>query len=122
MPILPLETPKPKPIMILYNVTVCIDNDVKDDWMEWMQKTHIPDVMNTGLFLEYKMSLILGEENEKSTTLAIQYLCKDIADFEKYQSKYAQKLQADHNARYSGKFGAFRTLLRVISQDKMTRN
>ena len=107
--------------MILYNVTVSIDNQVKDDWMEWMQSKHIPDIMNTGLFLEYKMSLILGEENSNSTTIAIQYLCKNTADFEMYQQKFAKKLQVEHTERYRGKFGAFRTLLRVISQDKLQR-
>ena len=106
--------------MILYNVTISLDNEVKDDWIEWMQNKHIPDIMNTGLFLEYKMSLIIGEEEGNSTTLAVQYLCRNIADFEKYQNKYAKKLQAEHTERYKGRFGAFRTLLRVISQDKIT--
>ena len=33
---------------ILYNVTVSIDKDVEKEWLEWMKKVHIPDVMRTG--------------------------------------------------------------------------
>ena len=37
--------------MIVYNVTVNIDADVQERWIEWMKEVHIPDVMATGLFL-----------------------------------------------------------------------
>ena len=37
--------------MILYNVTVNIDTDVEEDWIEWMKETHIPEVMKTGFSL-----------------------------------------------------------------------
>ena len=39
---------------IIYNVTVNIDDSVHDEWLEWMQTQHIPDVMSTGYFLEKK--------------------------------------------------------------------
>ena len=29
--------------MILYNVTVNIDKDVEQDWINWMKNTHIPE-------------------------------------------------------------------------------
>ena len=71
--------------MIIYNVTVNIDEDVHEEWLDWMQRVHIPDVMNSGMFLEAKISKILAEE-EGGLSYAIQY---------------------------SGKFVAFRTLLKV---------
>lgn len=98
--------------MILYNVTVNIDEDVHDDWLDWMKSVHIPDVMNTGLFLEAKISRILAEE-EGGRSYAIQYLCESMEIYEQYQSVFAPSLQADHTNRYKGKFVAFRTLLRV---------
>ena len=98
--------------MIIYNVTVNIDEDVHDDWFEWMSDVHIKDVMNTGLFIEARFSRILAEE-EGGKSYSIQYLCKSMEDLEKYQEVHAPKLQEDHTSRYEGKFVAFRTLLRV---------
>ncbi len=98
--------------MIIYNVTVNIDVNVHDDWLSWMKTKHIPDVINTGMFLECKMSRILAEE-EGGKSYSIQYLCKDTETLEQYQSVFAPALQQEHVERYAGKFVAFRTLLRV---------
>jgi len=98
--------------MIIYNVTVNIDHDVHDDWLNWMNSVHIPDVMKTGLFLEARLSKILAEE-EGGLSYSIQYLCQSMDNYEKYQQQFAPKLQHEHTSRYSGKFVAFRTLLRL---------
>ncbi|MBD3636901.1 MAG: DUF4286 family protein [Crocinitomicaceae bacterium] len=98
--------------MIIYSVTVNIDEEVHDDWFQWMSDVHIKDVMNTGLFLEARFSRILAEE-EGGRSYSIQYLCKDMETLEKYQKEHAPTLQQDHTKRYEGKFVAFRTLLRV---------
>ena len=98
--------------MIIYNVTVNIDDDVHDDWFQWMSEVHIKDVMKTGLFLEARFSKILAEE-EGGKSYSIQYLCKTMEDLQTYQDEHAPSLQKDHTSRYEGKFVAFRTLLRV---------
>ena len=57
--------------MILYNVTISIDENVEQKWLQWMKNTHIPDVMKTNCFIECKLSKINGEEEGgKSTQLA----------------------------------------------------
>ena len=99
--------------MILYNVTISIDPDVHDEWLQWMKETHIPDVMATGLFIENKIARILAEE-EGGKAYSIQYLLRNMDDYETYQQEHAPRLQAEHIERYDGKFGAFRTLLHVI--------
>lgn len=101
--------------MILYNVTINIDNDVHDEWLRWMKEQHIPDVMATGLFIENKIARILAEE-QGGKAYSIQYLVRDMETYERYQKEFAPKLQAEHSERYNGKFGAFRTLLHVIHQ------
>jgi len=102
--------------MILYNVTVKVVNTVHDDWLVWMRDIHIPDVINTGLFTEYKMSKVLGEVEDGWTTYAIQYLSPSMEAFQKYQTDHAKALQADHTERYKNKYVAFRTLMEVIQQ------
>ena len=48
--------------MIIYNVTVNVDEDVLNSWLDWMTKNHIPDVLDTGLFIECKLSKILAKK------------------------------------------------------------
>ncbi len=97
---------------IIYNVTISIDYDVKADWLEWMKRTHIPDVMATGMFTEAKISKILAEESG-GASYSIQYLCNDLTTYDKYTKEFAPKLQQDHNDKFGGKFAAFRTILKV---------
>ena len=48
--------------MIIYNVTVNIEDDVHEDWITWMKTTHIPEVMSTGYFLENKIAKVSNSE------------------------------------------------------------
>jgi len=103
--------------MIIYNVTLVIDSDVRDEWLKWMKEKHIPDVMATGKFTDCKVSRILAEE-EGGKSYSIQYLCPDIETYNNYQSENAVQLQKEHNQKFGGKFVAFRTLLDVVHQHK----
>jgi hypothetical protein len=99
--------------MIIYNVTVNIDHEVHDEWIEWMLNIHIPEVLSTGLFLESRFSRIIAEE-EGGRAYSIQYLCKDMETYEKYKAEHAPRLQKAHLDKYEGKFGAFRTIMNVV--------
>lgn len=101
--------------MILYSVTVNIDNRVRDEWFEWMRNVHVPEVLATGLFVENKILRLLNEEENDGTTYSFQYLLKSMEDYNAYQEKHAPALQAAHRNRYKDQFVAFRTLLEVVS-------
>ncbi|MFM2135683.1 MAG: hypothetical protein RL021_1083 [Bacteroidota bacterium] len=100
--------------MIIYNVTVNIDDDVHDDWLKWMKETHIPDVLRTGMFLENRIMKVLVEEETGGTTYAIQYACESMEVFRRYESEFAPGLRADADKLFGGKFVAFRTLLETV--------
>ncbi|MES2559298.1 MAG: DUF4286 family protein [Bacteroidota bacterium] len=98
--------------MIIYNVTINIEDDAHDAWVTWMKETHIPMVMDTGLFVEYSFSKLLSrQEDETGTTYVIQYLANTMADYEKYQTEHAPALQAETRKYFDGKFVAFRSLM-----------
>jgi hypothetical protein len=101
--------------MIVYNVTVSIDSNVHDEWLEWMRSSHIPDVLKSGCFLESKLSRIHGEE-DGGVTYSIMYISPSIEKYEEYKSIYAPKLQKEHTEKFQGKFAAFRTILSVVEQ------
>ena len=99
--------------MILYNITISIDTSVEEEWLQWMKETHIPDVMNTGLFIDNKICRIHAEE-EGGKSYSIQYLAKSWNEYNQYQDMFALKLQQEHTLKFSGKFAAFRTILEVV--------
>ena len=103
--------------MFIYNVTVNIDNSVHNEWLEWMQTVHIPNVMLTGCFTENRMYKVLVNDDAGGTTYSIQYVCSTMKEYEYYRDIFAPALQAEHNAKYKDKFTAFRTLLEGINPE-----
>ncbi len=98
---------------IIYNVTVNIENDVREEWLQWMKQKHIPDVMQTGYFMENKICKVLVDE-EQGTTYSIQYTCESRERLEEYQREHSPKLQREHAEKFANKFVAFRTLLEIV--------
>ena len=103
--------------MILYNVTISIDPQIESDWLSWMRATHIPDVMNTGCFIESRICRIHGEE-EGGVTYAVSYFSESQETYDHYQKNHAPSLQKEHSDRYPGQFAAFRTMLTILEQFK----
>jgi hypothetical protein len=100
--------------MIIYNVTINIDDDVREEWLDWMRKVHIPEVLQTGQFTSHRIVKVLTNDESGGTNYSIQYFCKSMADYEHYRDRYAPALQQAVMDRYKDKFVAFRTLLEVI--------
>jgi hypothetical protein len=99
--------------MIIYNVTVNIDDSCHDEWLEWMKSVHIPEVVNTGCFTHGKIFRIMVNE-QQGTSYSIQYTANSMEEVDRYLNNFAQALRDDAMNKFGGKFTAFRTLLEHI--------
>ena len=97
--------------MFLFNVTVGIDKDVELEWLRWMRAEHIPKVMATGLFVEYKIYKVLHDQGEGTTSYSVQYFAMSINHVNLYFEKHAQSLLDEQRIRFRDKHIAFMTLL-----------
>jgi hypothetical protein len=99
--------------MIIYNVTININNAVHDEWFRWMKDVHIPEVMATGYFIDSRMCKVLVEE-ESGITYSIQYTSSNMEDLQAYQREHSVRLQKIHADKYKDQYVSFRTLLEVV--------
>lgn len=100
--------------MLLYNVTFIIEDSSAEAWLTWMQETHVPEVLATGLFVSNRLLKVIDSPNE-GVTYCSQYVAQSMEDYETYQDQYAHTLQEDLNTRFKDKFVAFRTLMEYIA-------
>lgn len=103
-----------KKFMIIYNVTMNVESDIHDEWLDWMRNTHIPEVLATGLFIESKILKLKTPLPDEGVTYAIQYSLRSMDELNTYQKQFAPGLQKKTNDRYEGKFHAFRTVLETV--------
>jgi len=101
--------------MIIYNVTVNIDNSVHEQWLTWI-KEHIPQVLATGKFLEAKLTKVLVEEEMGGETYSIQYRAHSRESLDAYYKEDADRLRTKGLKLFADKMLAFRTELEVIDE------
>jgi hypothetical protein len=100
--------------MLLYNVTVKIDQQIAEEWLSWMRSVHIPDVLATGCFQEHRLARLLSMEEEDDPTFTIQYLCPNQETLNRYFEDHAPALQRTHKERYHERFVAFRSIMEIL--------
>ncbi len=105
--------------MYIYNVTINIDESIEKDWLRWMQEKHIPQMLDTGKFIEAKMCQVMVEEDMGGITYSIQYTTDSKETLERYYQEDANRLRQEGTQLFAGKFVAFRTELNVVNH---TRN
>ena len=93
---------------VIYSIMLLVNDDAVTEWLDWMLAAHIPEVMATGCFEAYEMRRQLERSTPARTTFEVRYLCASIEDYQRYQEQHAPRLQADHIARFGGRFEASR--------------
>ena len=101
--------------MIIYSVTVIIEPAVETEWLEWMTRVHVPDVLRTGCFVECLIGKAV-ESDAGEPTYVLQYRSASLAEYHRYRDNFAPALQKDHTERYAGRFRASRQLLEEIAE------
>lgn len=102
--------------MIIYNVTINIDESVHDKWLNWLRTKHIDEVLATGCFYKAKLSKVLVEEEMGGTTYSVQYFAENNEKLQDYYKIHASKLREEGMRLFGDKMLAFRTELEVINE------
>ena len=102
--------------MIIYNVTINIDETVHDKWIDWMRNKHINDVLATGLFISARLVKVLVDEDMGGVTYSVQYLAPSRESLELYYKHHAPRLRQEGLELFADKMLAFRTELEVMNE------
>ncbi len=101
--------------MIIYNVTINVQEDIHDDWVKWMKEENIPEMLDTRKFQKALMTKVMVEEPMGGITYSVQYTAESKEMLERYYSENADEMRAKSKP-FEGKFVAFRTELEVITE------
>lgn len=99
--------------MIVYNITVKILPHIEMEWIKWQKEEHIPDIMASGNFLEYKFYKLL-DEDEEGITYVLQYFATSSEQYQEYIAKTAPILREKAIKKWGDKFIAFRTVMQTV--------
>jgi hypothetical protein len=106
--------------MIIYNVTVNIDESIHDEWLIWI-KEHIPQVLATGKFEKAILTKVLIEDSDvEGQTYSIQYRSYSREALDAYYKDDAERMRTEGLKRFADKMLAFRTELQIVDEYSVT--
>jgi hypothetical protein len=99
---------------VLYEVTVQVDREIADEWLSWMERVHVPEVLATGCFESCSVTRVLEPDGAGGRmAFALVYRAPALEACRDYQAHHAPRLQRHHAERYAGRFEASRRLLEL---------
>ena len=99
---------------IVYNVTTKVEPSIVDAWLEWMLEEHIPAVMKTNCFVDYKVVRLLDVDDSEGPTYAVQYSAESKADYNRYIELFASQMSKRSFEKWSDRFISFGSVMEVV--------
>ena len=101
--------------MLVYNTTIKVDPQIEKEWFDWQRNTHIPEIMATGLFSDYKFFRLLEQDDTTGITYVIQYFSSSIDHYKKYLEEFASLLNEKAFAKWNDHFISFHTVMEIVN-------
>ena len=101
--------------MIVYNVTIKITNAIHADWLQWLNKEHIPDVIQTGCFTHATILRLLEVDDTEGPTYAVQYFAESKGLYNTYIAIHAPIMRQKSFDKWGNQFIAFRSVMQVVN-------
>jgi hypothetical protein len=99
--------------MILFNLTIILDEEIHNEWLHWMKTKQIQDVMNTGCFVSNRLLNVLDSPNE-GVTYCVQYISDSLENLNEFRQKHEQMIQANMPEQFNNKLVLFPTVMEFI--------
>ena len=100
--------------MLLYNITYAVPHSLKNEWLDWMNTVHIPEILATGCFQRYLLLQLLEVDETEFRTYALQLFAEKETEYRRYQEQFAPQLRQQANTQWGENVLGFRTLMSVL--------
>lgn len=101
--------------MIVYNVTIKVAEPVHQNWLHWLKKEHVPEVVQTGCFTHATILRLLEVDDSEGPTYTVQYFAESKALYNNYIEKHAPLLRQKSFDKWGNQFIAFRSVMQVVN-------
>ena len=100
--------------MIIYNITTKVQHSIALQWLEWLKKEHVKDVMASNCFTDYKIVKLLEIDEEEGPTYAIQFFADSKALYNFYLEKFAGEMRKRSFEKWGDKFISIRSVMQIV--------
>ncbi len=101
--------------MIIINQTFNVEPSVMQDWVDWLKKVYVPEVMASGFFTDNRIMRLLSEDIENGNTFAVQFSMPTTTYVNVSEDDFMYKFERMASQNFGDKVLFFRTVLEVMN-------
>ncbi len=101
--------------MILFNITFNVDDDIKSEWLDYMQHEIIPKMLKSNLLHSAVLSELLLNEPQ-GTSYALQFLSENPEILNRFRRADFPAIKRELWEKYGDKVVFFPTEMKVIKR------
>ena len=100
--------------MILYNITVIIDDAIEKEWLHWINTTFVPQAMSSNLLASNRLLKVLESPNE-GITYCLQFVADNLKNYNDFKNLHAAALLDEHSIKFKNQSVFFSTIMEFIN-------
>lgn len=100
--------------MILYNITVIIEDSIEKEWLLWIDSEFVPKVLSSELMVSSRLLKVLDSPNE-GLTYCLQFVADSHEDYYTFKTVHASSLLDAHTLKFKNQALFFSTLMEYIN-------
>ncbi len=100
--------------MYTVNITTKVDHDILTDWLIWQKNDHIPALMDTGCFQQYRFHELIGQDEEDGKVFVLQLVTTSKESYHSFMEEFEMELKNQSVVKWGDKCFEFRSLLQNV--------
>ena len=100
--------------MILYNITVIIEEAIEAEWLTWINQEFIPNALSSNLLVSNRLLKVIDSPNE-GITYCLQFISDSIENYLEFTNTYSNNLLSTHTRQFENRSVLFSTAMEFIN-------
>jgi len=100
--------------MLIYNITFLVADKVSDQWVQWVNNSHIPEMVASGYFTEPRLAKVLSDHGQGGTSYSVQYHVADMQELGAWHRKFGSAMERNCASLFGEDVLLFTTVLELI--------
>ncbi|WP_294079193.1 DUF4286 family protein [Proteiniphilum sp. UBA5384] len=100
--------------MIVFNTTFHVEEDIRDEFIEYMLQYFIPMSTKSGLLTSPRLSRVFGKEEEPGHSFAIEFQAANIDVLERWNREESGGIYAPLLKKFKEKMAGFSIVMQTI--------
>lgn len=100
--------------MIIFNTTFHVENEIQEDFIEYMLQIFIPASTRSGLLQSARLARVFGKEEDEGLSFAMEFSAPDLATLEKWNTEESNAVYEPLLKKFKEKLIGFSTIMQTI--------